>query len=148
LFQKPELLTIFVEKMKFCLALAVMHILALSNEPETLRHVARIFSHEVSDITCVGDVSQFGNSARSGEWKIFLIDYDLLKSHFPDPVAFMEELSSDAQFILVGSHNFADWHDQLRSAGAIVLHKPNTVGEFGIALRKLGANRAQKEAAS
>jgi hypothetical protein len=118
-----------------------MNVLALSTDSASLEHVARIFADQVTGITPVRDVSRFFESARSGKWSIFIVDYDLLKSLFPNPLDLIPQLPSGSQFVFVGAHSFADWHDRLRVAGAIVLHKPNTVGEFGIALRKMAADR-------
>lgn len=120
-----------------------MNVLALSADTETLGHVARIFSDQIDQIAPLTQVPQFMQSVNSGNWKVFVVDYDLLKSRFPNPLDFVDQLPVDSHFIFVGSHSFADWHDQLRTAGAIVLHKPNTVGEFGIALRRLAADRRQ-----
>lgn len=124
-----------------------MNVLALSSDAETLGHVARIFSDQVGEIAPLKHVPQFLDATASGKWKVFVVDYDLLKSLFPNPLDFVGRMPDDAHFIFVGSHSFADWHDQLRTAGAIVLHKPNTVGELGIALRKLAADQAKPKTA-
>jgi len=126
----------------------VMFVLALSTQAQTLQHVERIFSDQIAGITSLTDVPQFVDSARSGKWTVFVVDHDLLKSQFEDPLDFIRQLPPDAQFIFIGSHNFCEWHEQLRTAGAIVLHKPNTVGEFGIALRKLAADSTRRKQAS
>ncbi len=121
-----------------------MHVLALSKDTKTLEQVGKIFPDEISEMAILGEASEFVDSGRFMKKGVFIVDYDLLKSVFANPVAFMAEMSSDAEFLFVGSHDFAKWHSQLRSAGAIVLHKPNAIGEFGIALRKIAAVRAEK----
>lgn len=117
-----------------------MNVLALSTDADCLGHVARIFADQVTDITPLRDASRFFESARSGKWSTFLVDYDLLKSNFPNPLDLIPQLPTGSQFVFVGAHSFAEWHDRLRIAGAIVLHKPNTVGELGVALRKVAAD--------
>lgn len=121
-----------------------MHVLALSTDAGTLKHVVRIFSDQIDEIAPVSSVSHFSESARSGRWNAFIVDYDLLKAVFPNPVDFVAQMHPYAQCIFVGSYDFADWHNQLRTAGAIVLHKPNMVGEFGIALRKIAYGLSQR----
>jgi len=121
-----------------------MHVLALSTDSGTLNHVVRIFSDQITEIAPVSNVSHFSDSARSEKWSAFIVDYDLLKSSFPNPLDFVAQMRPDSQWIFVGSREFADWHEPLRTAGAIVLHKPNMVGEFGIALRKIAHGLAQR----
>lgn len=117
-----------------------MNVLALSSDTETLGHVARIFSDQIQNIAPLSQIPQFIDSMESEKWNAFVIDYDLLKLRFPNPLEFLAQMPADSQFVFVGSNSFAEWHDRLRGAGAIVLHKPNTVGEFGIALRKLASS--------
>lgn len=120
-----------------------MHVLALSADAGTLKHVARIFSDQITEIVPVNDVSRFSESVSSRNWSALIVDYDLLKSAFPNPVDFMAQ-RPETDCIFVGSHDFADWHEPLRTAGAIVLHKPNMIGEFGIALRKIAYGISQR----
>ena len=63
-----------------------MNVLALSTDSDCLGHVARIFSDQVTAITPLPDVSKFFESARSGQWSTFIVDYDLLKSVLPNPL--------------------------------------------------------------
>lgn len=114
-----------------------MRVLCLSNEKELLGHVGAVFSDRITFLQCFADVQQFTASAGSGGWDFFLIDFDSLHNREPNPVAFIRHLAPVNPPVVIGSSTFANWHHALQQLGALVLHKPITIGEIGLALRKL-----------
>ena len=121
-----------------------MHVLCLSNEWNFLRHLSEAFSDRIEGIDCKKDPRQFLDAAFSGLWDIYLIDFDALTSSFPNPVEFVKMLPSNSRALIVGSASFADWHQRLQQQGAVVLHKPNAIGEVGLVLQKLAGTRRTK----
>lgn len=75
---------------------------------------------------------------------MLFIDFDTLYSAFPNPVEFVKRLGLNSRVLMVGSSSFANWHHELQLHGALVLHKPTTIGEIGLALRKLAAGQTRR----
>ncbi|MGZ4814833.1 MAG: hypothetical protein ACXVZV_05470 [Terriglobales bacterium] len=122
-----------------------MRVLCLSREKDLLESVGSIFSDRIASLQCTSDAEQFLSSAKSGDWDIFLIDFDALHNTTADPVAFIRTLSPAHPPLVIGSSTFANWHHDLKQLGALVLHKPITIGEVGVALRKLMADARNRK---
>jgi len=121
-----------------------MKVLCLSNEKELLGHVGTVFSDCIASLECFADVQQFTATAGCGEWDLFLIDFDSLHTRERNPVAFIRHLAPLNPPLVIGSSTFANWHHELQQLGALVLHKPITIGEIGLALRKLMSEARRK----
>lgn len=121
-----------------------MNVLCLSNEKELLGHVGTVFSDRITSLECFADVQNFTASAGSGGWDFLVIDFDSLQGKEPNPVAFIQQLAPVNPAVVIGSSTFAKWHHELQQLGALVLHKPVTIGEIGLALRKLMAEARRK----
>ena len=83
-------------------------------------------------------------SAQTENWDIFVVDFDALEGDKANPVELLRVLAPVHAPLFIGSTTFAKWHDDLRRLGALILHKPTTIGEVGLALRRLIAD-AHKE---
>lgn len=114
-----------------------MRVLCLSSETDLLANVASVFSDQIDKLDTVADPDQFLVLANNRSADIFMIDYDELHLKYANPIAFVEKMPRGSRMLIVGSSSFADWHQPLREAGALILHKPITIGEVGLALRRL-----------
>ena len=118
-----------------------MRVLCLSGECDFLRQVETAFPDRKIKVFCGEDTTQFLESAEGGGWNAFIVDFDVLHPDYSDPMEFMKKLGRGSKILVVGSSSFANWHHELRLLGALVLDKPNTIGEIGLALRKLDSSR-------
>jgi hypothetical protein len=117
---------------------ALMRVLCLSKEEQLLRQVETVFSQSISELTIEHNSSRFADSAISGDWDAFLVDFDALPPAC-NPVEFVTGIASQKPLLVIGSFDFANWHSHFRQFGALVLHKPTSAGEIGLALRRLKA---------
>jgi hypothetical protein len=130
-----------------CVNLRNMRVLCLSREKDLCAQVGKIFSDKISVLTCMSSQETFLESATTEAWDIFVVDFDCLTGGKPNPVEFFHSLRPPHAPLFMGSNGFSKWHDDLRRLGAVVLHKPISIGEVGLALRKLIADAAQKKSA-
>lgn len=121
-----------------------MRVLCLSQEKNLLANVGEVFSDRIAMLQCMVDPEAFLVAAKDGAWEIFLVDCDALHSSFSNPVDFVKKLAPANPPLVIGSSSFANWHHDLTQLGALVLHKPTTIGEIGLALRKLMADARAK----
>jgi len=119
-----------------------MRLLCLTKEPEFVRQVSTAFPEEIVETECQERPEGFLDSAKTGNWNFFLVDFDALQSDV-NPLDLVKKLGLNTRLLVIGSSSFANWHHELQRMGAMVLHKPATVGEIGLALRKLAAPRAR-----
>lgn len=118
-----------------------MQVLGLSREEEFLRQVATVFSDGIATLHCGAEPQEFLETAASKSWDVFFVDFDALPSGFTNPVEFIRLLGPNSRVLLVGSSEFANWLQELETIGVLVLRKPNTIGEIGLALRTLAAGQ-------
>jgi hypothetical protein len=114
-----------------------MRVLCLSNECSFLRQILKAFADGVDEMGCEDAPQQFLEAARKDPWDAFLIDFDALPAEFSDPVEFVKRLGPEVRLAVMVSSRFADWHAEMEQRGALLLHKPTTIGEIGLVLRKL-----------
>jgi hypothetical protein len=114
-----------------------MRVLCLSKECSFLMQILKAFADGVDEMGCEATPEKFLDVAGAAQWDAFVIDFDALHEDFPDPVEFVTRLGPEARVLTMGSSRFSDWHEQLEKQGALVLHKPTTIGEIGLVLRKL-----------
>jgi hypothetical protein len=107
--------------------------------------ILKAFADGVDEMGCQGTPEEFLEVAKDGQWDAYVVDFDALHKEFPNPVEFVAQLGPQARVLTMGSSRFADWHEQLEKLGALVLHKPTTIGEIGLLLRKLmGGNHSRE----
>ena len=128
---------IFVEKGAFRFNLQDMRVLCLTCETDLLAKVSTVFADQINTLDTVTDPGQFLAAANSSSADVFMIDYDQIHLVYPNPVDLVKKMPPHSPTLVIGSSSFADWHQPLRNAGALILHKPVTVGEIGLALRRL-----------
>ena len=121
-----------------------MRVLCLSREKDLLENVRRIFSDRIATLQCISEAETFLSYAMADHWDIFVIDCDALHGSVASPVNFVRELSPENPPLVIGSSSFANWHHDLKQLGALVLNKPVTIGEIGVALRKLMSDARTK----
>ncbi len=114
-----------------------MRVLCLTRETDLLAKVASVFADQIDKLDTVADPDQFLAVANGASGCVFMIDYDQLRLTHANPVDFIKKMPQARPVLVVGSSTFADWHQPLRDAGALILHKPITVGEIGLVLRRL-----------
>jgi len=121
-----------------------MDVLCLSKECDFLRDLIQAFGDGIVTIDCKPDAREFLDIASSGSWTVFFIDFDALPSEFADPLTFVNRMRPNSRVLVVGSSNFTEWHKALQRRGVLALQKPTTIGEIGLALRKLATGRSQR----
>jgi ActR/RegA family two-component response regulator len=119
-------------------AVATMRLLCLTQDCSVLHQVARVFSEHIVELQCHENSEAFLGAHANAPWDAYFVDFDFLTNAGADPFQFVDQLGPARKMIVAGSANFADWHDQARRYGAVVLDKPITAGEIGLALRRLG----------
>lgn len=125
--------------------MANMRVLCLSKECSFLMQILKAFADGVDEMGCEATPEKFLEVAGTVRWDAFVIDFDALPEVFSDPVKFVTGLGPEARVLTMASSRFADWHEQLEKQGALVLHKPTTIGEIGLLLRKLmGSNHSRE----
>ncbi len=114
-----------------------MRVLCLTCETDLLAKVASVFADQISKLDTVADPDEFLAVANGASGCVFMVDYDQLRPTHANPVDFIKSMPKGSPVLVVGSSSFANWHQPLRDVGALILHKPITVGEIGLALRRL-----------
>jgi hypothetical protein len=118
-----------------------MRVLCFSGECKFLLQLLTAFSDVIESIDCQGKMEGFLDLADEGSWDAFLIDFDAIPLDHPNLLEFVNRLGPYSSVFLIGSAKSEDLHDQLESEGVILLHKPTTIGEIGLALRKVAARK-------
>jgi hypothetical protein len=118
-----------------------MRVLCFSRECKFLLQLLTAFSDGIESIDCQGKLKGFFALTREGSWDAFLIDFDAIPTDHPNPLESIRQLGVHSSVVLFGSAKSDDLLDQLETEGLIVLRKPTTIGELGLALRKVAAGK-------
>jgi hypothetical protein len=118
-----------------------MRVLCFSGECKFLLQLLTAFSDVIESVDCQGKLKRFFDLAHAGSWDAFLIDFDDIPSDYPNPLESIRQLGVHSSLLLVGSAKSDDLLDLLETEGLIVLHKPTTIGEIGLALGKVAARK-------
>jgi hypothetical protein len=120
-----------------------MHVLCLSPEPDFLRKVRTAFPERVVELECYSSTQEFlAAAAADGPWNVFLIDFDAAANEYPSPLELSRKLGPQAKVVVIASPKLGEHREQLESAGHVLLLKPVAIGEVGLALRKLFAQKS------
>jgi len=118
-----------------------MRLLSLTDEPALLRRVGTIFADLILELDSYEDPWQFLEASVNKPFDVLFVDFDALSESFADPMNFLERIGPNKRILMIGSSTLAEWHHELRNYGAMVLHKPTTAGEIGLALLRLMSER-------
>jgi hypothetical protein len=112
-----------------------MTVLCLSREAHWLRHVSVVFADSIGDMAFEEGPEAFLQKVTQCDFDALVIDIDVLPPA-SSPFDFVSQIESSKPKLVMGSR-FADWHEKVSQGGIVVLQKPTSAGEVGLALRRL-----------
>jgi len=115
----------------------MIRILCLTAEEHLLHQITVIFPDWSVDYRCYGHLEHFLDSLSQQRWDAYYIDVDVLPGTSPSLMEVTRQIGAGNNILISGSSSFAEWHQELYELGAVVLQKPVTSGEIGMALRRM-----------
>ena len=113
----------------------MVRLLCLTADAALIRQVGAIFADMVINVTCETTVNKFLVAADSQPFDAYFLDFDLLTQD-NSPREAISKLVANDKVLVASSTSIAEWRKSLPE-DAILLHKPITAGEVGVALRRL-----------